>query len=229
MGEASASSLTLKLMNTLFGSEVIKDDLTDKDLMKYQITKNAPLISYFKQLHHTKKMIFIKGNVPSLKNSKEIIQVPTKLSVCCKTELYDGGLKDPGSKSKAKIWKCGECNQPADRIKRHSLVYSKTVQKYIDKNTSQFQTNFVPWANIIKDHKKPFKIGLYYVRDSLREFDYNNASHIITDLMKEHGWIEDDSCTNIKAIPLGYHVNKEKPGCVITLMDAKLFEFLQNL
>lgn len=121
-------------------------------------------------------MIFIFGNVPSSKNSKQ--------------------------------W-TGKC-----------LMSSKTVKKYIDKFSYQFNSleNKKKFKEMIKDKEKPYKIGFYFIRDSQRKFDYINIAQIIQDLMVNYEWIEDDNCTELVPVFLGYKVDKENPGVKIEVL-----------
>lgn len=121
-------------------------------------------------------MIFIAGNVPSSKNSKQW------------TGKY--------------------------------LISSKTVSRYISKFAYQFSSleNKKKFKEMIKDKKKPYKVGFYFIRDSQRKFDYINIAQIIQDLMVEHEWIEDDNCTELIPVFLGYEINKENPGVKIEII-----------
>lgn len=128
-------------------------------------------------------MIFISGNVPSSKNSKEI------------------------------FW---NKNMP-----RPILTNSKTVKKYIISSKAEWLINKQKFLRMTKDLEKPFVVKFYFVRDSLRRFDYNNASQILTDLMTSYGYIEDDNCTQIIPQYVGYEVDKSKAGVYI---DVAPFE-----
>ena len=61
----------------------------------------------------------------------------------------------------------------------------------------------------------PYKVGLFFVRDSKRRFDYINACQIVADLMVDEGWIEDDDSTNFVPVFLGFSVDKKNPGVFI--------------
>ncbi len=121
-------------------------------------------------------MIFIKGNVPSLKNSKQW------------TGRY--------------------------------LVSSKTVQKYMKDYSYQYYSldNVKEIKRMLKDKKKPYKVEMYFIRDSKRKFDYINAAQIVQDLMIKAGWIDDDNCDEIVPVFLGYEVNKENAGVQINIL-----------
>lgn len=121
---------------------------------------------------------FISGNVPSLKNSKQIVRVG---------------------------------NMP--RLipsKRHSQYAKETKKQWIDLSRQFCNESF--------DYEKPLTVGFYFIRDSKRKFDYENAISTCQDLMVEHGWLIDDNMTEIIPIPIGFEVNKEKSGVYITIL-----------
>lgn len=116
-------------------------------------------------------MIFIPGNVPSSKNSKQ--------------------------------W-TGKC-----------LINSKTTRNYIKATEGDYLANKVKFKKLIKGKEKPYRIKLYFIRDTRRHFDYINVSQIIFDLMIKYGFIEDDDMNNVIPVFSGYEVNKEKTGVII--------------
>lgn len=73
---------------------------------------------------------------------------------------------------------------------------------------------------MIKDKKKPYYIGFYFIRNSKRKFDYNNLTQLPQDLMVKYKWLEDDNADYIVPIGLGYTVNKAKAGLIITVLDT---------
>ena len=124
-------------------------------------------------------MIFIKGNTPSSKNSKQFVT------------LKNG---------------------------KTMLLNSKTVQKYIKESKVDWIKNKTEFLKMIKDKEKPYKIELYFIRDSKRRFDYINAAQIIFDLMQEYGYIEDDDSTNVIPVFKGFEVDKARAGVEIRVL-----------
>lgn len=124
-------------------------------------------------------MIFIKGNTPSSKNSKQFVT------------LKNG---------------------------KTMLLNSKTVQKYIKESKGDWILNKNNFKKMIKDKEKPYKIELFFIRDSRRRFDYINAAQIVFDLMQHYGYIEDDDSTNIIPIFKGFEVDKAKAGVEIRVL-----------
>jgi putative uncharacterized protein FNV0869 len=124
-------------------------------------------------------MIFIAGNTPSSKNSKQFVT------------LKNG---------------------------KKLLLNSKIVRKYIDKSEMDWRFNKTEFFKMLKGKEKPYKIELYFIRDSRRKFDYINAAQIIFDLMQEYGYIEDDDSTNVIPIFKGFEVDKARAGVEIRVL-----------
>lgn len=141
-------------------------------------------------------IIFIPYNVPSLKNSK---------------------IKSP-----------------------RGIFSSKAVKKYLSLlGIQQYSTSkkevkgYVKKPNIIAELKPqflqllegktfPLEIGFHFVRNSKRQFDFNNATQIIADLFVSHDIIPDDNMDYfipycLKKDNLYYSIDKENPGVYIEI------------
>ena len=116
--------------------------------------------------------IYIKGNIPSSKNSK----------------VFTGRF----------------------------LVNSKTVQKYLKNYEKQWEDEEIKniFLEEIKDKDKPYKLHVYFIRDSKRKFDYINALQLPLDIMVKNNWIEDDNADVILPVFDGYHIDKEQAGII---------------
>ncbi|PGH22558.1 hypothetical protein RN96_05380 [Fusobacterium polymorphum] len=124
-------------------------------------------------------MIFISGNTPSSKNSKQFVT------------LKNG---------------------------KKLLLNSKIVRKYIDKSEMDWRFNKTEFFKMLKGKNKPYKIELYFIRDSKRKFDYINAAQIVFDLMQHYGYIEDDDSINVIPIFKGFEVDKARAGVEIEVL-----------
>ena len=124
-------------------------------------------------------MIFIKGNTPSSKNSKQFVTLKSGKTM---------------------------------------LLNSKTVQKYIKESKGDWLVNKNEFLKMLKGKEKPYKIELYFIRDSKRRFDYINAAQIGFDLMQEYGYIEDDDSTNVIPVFKGFEVDKARAGVEIRVL-----------
>lgn len=124
-------------------------------------------------------MIFISGNTPSSKNSKQFVT------------LKNG---------------------------KTTLLNSKTTQNYIKNSKADWMLNKNKFLSMVKNKSKPYKIELFFIRDSRRKFDYINAAQIIFDLMQEYGYIEDDDSTNVIPVFRGFEVDKARTGVEISVI-----------
>lgn len=71
---------------------------------------------------------------------------------------------------------------------------------------------------MIEGKEKPYKIGMYFIRDSKRKSDAINLAQIICDLMVEYGWIDDDNMDEILPVFLGYETDKKNCGVKLTVL-----------
>lgn len=98
------------------------------------------------------------------------------------------------------------------------LINSEVTEKYIKSSKVDWLVNKNEFLKMIKDKEKPYKIELYFIRDSKRRFDYINAAQIIFDLMQEYGYIEDDDSQNIIPVFKGFEVDKARTGVEIEVL-----------
>jgi len=166
---------------------------------------------------------FFPGNTPSLKNSKEIVQIYAKNSRCCSAPILR--LKKDG-----KLFAlCSKCQKPTS-IKRPILAPSKTVEEYKKSYSGYYLKNKQAFKEELKKYTKPYILGFYFIREAKRIFDYGNAKHILLDMMVDFEYFEDDNCDIIMDFPLGYHVDKARPGCYVVILNntfmKTLIEFL---
>lgn len=124
-------------------------------------------------------MIFISGNTPSSKNSKQFVTLKSGKTL---------------------------------------LINSKTVQKYLKESKADWLINKNKFLSMVKNKSKPYKIELFFIRDSKRKFDYINAAQIVFDLMQEYGYIENDDSTNVIPIFKGFEVDKVRAGVEIEVL-----------
>lgn len=156
------------------------------------------------------KIIFIPGNVPSLKNSK----VKTSRGIFA-SPTVNKFIRSLG-------------------IQTYSAS-KKYVKGYVDKES---RPNFIEKIKkelkpIIKKKGEPIFIGFHHVRKSKRLFDFSNSVEIIQDLFTAHNIIEDDNVKYMFPIPMTingklptiknirikkwYSVDKKNPGVFIKI------------
>ena len=186
------------------------ENITTEQFFNNSFENNTPILKELKIMLQEKKAYFLPGNVPSLKNSKEIKQIFTKKSACCHAK---GGLRYKDSDN---VWRCSICKKP-------SAMYTKPILSPSD-NALKYQEQMVPFFNVlkglfkewIKDRKYPLPVAFYFIRDQYRIFDYGNASEILQDEMVHNDVIEDDNMKFIIPEYLGCHYNKNNPGVLLS-------------
>jgi hypothetical protein len=134
---------------------------------------------------------FIPGNVPSLKNSK----IKTSRGIF-PSKTVVSYLKNLG-------------------IKRYS-VRDKVVEEYV-RRENLFKKYL---ATFPTELEYPIHMGFHFIRKSKRDFDFNNATQIIQDLLVAHNYIEDDSMRFLLPYPLQieglyYSINPKNPGVIL--------------
>lgn len=98
------------------------------------------------------------------------------------------------------------------------LINSEVTEKYIKTSKTDWILNKKKFLKMLENKEKPYKIELYFVRDSRRRFDYINAAQIVFDLMQEYGYIDDDDSTNIIPVFKGFEVDKGRAGVEIEVL-----------
>ena len=142
-------------------------------------------------------MVFIKNNVPSLKNSK----VKTSRGVF-------------PSKTVSKY------------LRSHGIASYSASKKIVEGyKTIPMTFPHEELRALLASDSYPIIIGFHFVRDSERSFDFNNVTQIIMDLMTAYDIIPDDSmryvipyCTTIDG--RHYTVDKENPGVFISRING---------
>jgi len=105
------------------------------------------------------------------------------------------------------------------------LVGSKVTQAYKRNTHLLWELNRNKFLEMIKDKPKPYFIGMYFIRDSKRKFDFQNACQLPFDLMQKYGWLENDDSSSVVPVFLGYHVDKSSCGVQITVLKNVTYEY----
>lgn len=100
------------------------------------------------------------------------------------------------------------------------LVSSKTTRDYAKNHSDDYWINKVKFKKIFSGIPTPYFVGMYFVRDSKRRFDYINICQVVADLMVMNGLIEDDSADFFVPVFLGYKVDKQHPGVYLQRVDS---------
>lgn len=142
--------------------------------------------------------IFIPGNVPSLKNGKEIVQIPMKGAKPCP------------------VCKKRKSSPRLVSSKRHK-AYAKSTGYLYKAQANAFKALA---AKATPSECGRIYVALHFVRDSRRAWDFTNATDTVQDLMVEHGWVDDDNINVMVPVFAGCEVDKSKPGVYIGVFDA---------
>lgn len=114
-------------------------------------------------------MIFIPGNVPSMKNSKV--------------------------KTSRGIFNSPTVSKYIRSLGIQSFNSSKKIVKgYVSKDRPNIIENLrKDFLSMMKDKSYPIILGFHHVRSTKRKFDFSNSVEIIQDLLTAHDFIEDDN------------------------------------
>lgn len=149
-------------------------------------------------------MIFIPGNVPSLKNSKVKTSRGIFMSPTVNKYIRTLGIQKFNSRK-------------------------KEVKGYVDPSRPNiFEAKRAHFMSMMQNKSYPVFIGYHQVRNSKRKFDFSNSVEIIQDLLTAHDFIEDDNIAYVFPIPMTidgkipvegkirdqewYSVDKDNPG-----------------
>jgi hypothetical protein len=138
---------------------------------------------------------FIPGNVPSLKNSK----IKTKRGIFPSKTVVKY-LQEMGIKSYS--------------------VRDKQVEDYKTR-PNKFREHLRKFPMLHEKHY-PIEVGFHFIRRTAADFDFNNATQIIQDLLVAHDYITDDSMRFfipyvLKVDGRNYSLDKENPGVILKL------------
>jgi len=150
-------------------------------------------------------MIFIPGEVPSLKNGKIKTLRGVFPSKSCQNYLRSLGIHSYSSRDKSVVG-----------YKRSPMIFPiLRLREYL--KTSEY----------------PFFIGLHFVRKTEGTADFNNLTHIIADLMVAGNIIRDDSMKYCFFVPLPingryFSVDKVKPGVCIDRVNINVTSYSES-
>ena len=98
------------------------------------------------------------------------------------------------------------------------LINSEVTEKYIKTSKTDWILNKRNFLKMLVGKEKPYRIELFFIRDSKRRFDYINSAQIVFDLMQCYGYIDDDDSTNVIPIFRGFEVDKARAGVKIEVL-----------
>ena len=98
------------------------------------------------------------------------------------------------------------------------LINSEVTEKYIKNSKTDWVLNKRNFLKMLVGKEKPYRVELYFIRDTRKRFDYINAAQIVFDLMQEYRYIEDDDSQNIIPVFRGFEVDKARAGVEISVI-----------
>ena len=98
------------------------------------------------------------------------------------------------------------------------LINSEVTEKYIKNSKTDWVLNKRNFLKMLVGKEKPYRVELYFIRDTRKRFDYINAAQIVFDLMQEYRSIEDDDSQNIIPVFKGFEVDKARAGVEIRVL-----------
>jgi len=143
--------------------------------------------------------IFIDGNVPSQKNSKQILRKRTNIKEYCP-----------------------HCKKFLKTKTIPFIASSKLTLKYKEVKEVEYLKSKRLFKKLTKGIKPPYVIGYFIIRDSKRGFDYTNISEAPQDIFTKLGFWDDDKMVFNIPIFLGYHVSKPNAGLIIVILNNKV-------
>ena len=141
-------------------------------------------------------MVFVKGNIPSSKNSKVATSKGVFHSKTVTKWLREQGIQHYSvSKKEVALYKTRPCVFPVKELKE-----------------------------LFKDVEYPCEVGLHFVRQTKSRFDLINIAQIIMDLMVAFGIIDDDDTSHVVPRNVWINgqpssVNKTNPGVFILILN----------
>jgi hypothetical protein len=159
--------------------------------------------------------VFVPFNVPSLKNSKQIVRMGNGRSGLTSSKAVKKYLKLFGIKSYR--------SRSSERL---GVLKERGFQLY--KGKENLFAKFVEeLKESIEQIEKPVLLGFHFVRDSKRKFDFVNAVQLPLDLMVTAGVLSEDDMDEVIPVPFKrddkfYTVDKTNAGMYITLCTEPL-------
>ena len=82
------------------------------------------------------------------------------------------------------------------------------------------------WAEMTRGKAFPYVVVFRLRRKTRRKFDYNNLFQGVLDAMVKAGYLPDDDMSHVIPVPAEWVLDKNNPGCDITLGDWINYQML---
>ena len=151
-------------------------------------------------------MIFIEGNVPSIKNSKIPLKHANILSATAQKYLRLVGIQSYSAKRKE-----------VKEFKTRQNMFRLKTEPYF-KESFDFSKGEV------------MELGIHFVRGSRHKTDFHNLCQIVFGLLVAHDLIPDDDMDTVMPIPFKisgqwYSYDKTNPGVYIKILNPNKTPF----
>jgi hypothetical protein len=104
---------------------------------------------------------------------------------------------------------------------RFAIIPSKASQTYKRLSSPYWISARELFLQKIAGKKFPLVIGFFFIRKRDAIFDYHNMIQFPMDMMRDFGWLPDDSCIYAIGFPMGHMVESKCPGLVITVFPLQ--------
>jgi hypothetical protein len=103
------------------------------------------------------------------------------------------------------------------------LIWSKLARDYRSNTATYYMLYLSRFRTLCKGKGKPLEIGMYFVRDSRRKFDFVNIVQTVQDIIVGARWLPDDNMDEMVPVPVEidgklYHVDKDHAGVYIIVL-----------
>ena len=103
---------------------------------------------------------------------------------------------------------------------KRRLISSSITLKYKRNTGIIYRTYAREFRALVQDmgENYPVHVEFYFVRKTLRKFDYINMAQIVQDMMVTEHWLPDDNCDYIIPVFAGHEKDAKNPGVRIKLI-----------
>ena len=103
------------------------------------------------------------------------------------------------------------------------LIWSKLARDYRNNTATYYMMYRQKFRALCKRKMKLSEIGLYFVRDSRRKFDFVNLVQTVQDIIVRAEWLPDDNLDEMAPVPVEidgnvYRVDKDHAGVYIIVL-----------
>jgi len=109
---------------------------------------------------------------------------------------------------------------------KFSLQPSKACRTYKKAASPYWISARDAFEEKLKGLSFPLVIGFYFIRRRNDEFDYHNMVQYPLDLMRDFGWIPDDSNLYTIGFPMGHEIEPKCPGVAVFVFPLKTLPFI---